>query len=143
MTGDLSFNNTQVISESNQVNIKPFRGILKNALQKRFKVKTSRMFAEDSIEEIYNLNFEMDEHSSYKSKIVDKRSLGRMIQKQSTIKTTNVGFHQMVSSRDSMDLSQVTQNDNINNLLRKRQSIQKISSFKNLNYGKLSGKHLP
>ena len=81
MTGDLSFNNTQGHSESNQVNIKPFRGILKNALQKRFKVKTSRMFAEDSIEDIYNLNFEMDEHSSYKSKIVDKRSLGRMIQK--------------------------------------------------------------
>lgn len=91
--------------------IKPFRGIVRNALQKKLRLRSGKYFAEDSIEDLANQILQEVAPVEATSPIPKNKlmQLRKMDTKQS--------FHTFISSRTSLDNNNM--NSNAINLIRK------------------------
>eukprot|EP00347_Sterkiella_histriomuscorum_P011514 403372162 len=116
--------------KKSQKNIRPLKGIGSNARIKKFCVKSSKCFAEDSIEDLTKDQFFDDQTSiqSLNRNHKQNRQADFQWQQQAWNKTS---LQQMISSREDslMNIysSGTKKNDNANNLLAKRITLKKQS----------------
>ncbi|CDW85301.1 UNKNOWN [Stylonychia lemnae] len=108
--------------------IQPFKGNLKNILQKKLKIKSGKFFAEDSLEDLVNNIYE--DCDSFETNQPIRSSRKETGPNVGINKNNPVSFHSLISSRNTDDLSAVLKsNENRGNLLLKQQQQQSFKKY--------------